>query len=93
MHAALLLFCKVFNGENVEQNIVAAWMAFLFGAPAGAVTGLLFHDEAWLGGYDSWRRRLMRLGHVAFFWVFGVADFIFFLLMFSCWRMIRRAAA
>jgi len=51
----------------VEQNIVAAWMAFLFGALAGAVAGLLFHDEAWLGGYGSWRRRLMRLGHVAFF--------------------------
>ncbi len=51
----------------MEQNIVAAWMAFLFGALAGAVAGLLFHDEAWLGGYGSWRRRLMRLGHVAFF--------------------------
>jgi hypothetical protein len=51
----------------VEQNIVAAWIAFLFGALAGAVAGLLFHDEAWLGGYGSWRRRLMRLGHVAFF--------------------------
>lgn len=51
----------------MEQNIVAAWIAFLFGALAGAVAGLLFHDEAWLGGYGSWRRRLMRLGHVAFF--------------------------
>jgi len=51
----------------VEQNIVAAWIAFLFGALAGAVAGLLFHGEAWLGGYGSWRRRLMRLGHVAFF--------------------------
>lgn len=33
------------------------------------------------------------LPHVAFFWVFGIADFVFFLLMYSCWRMVRRAAA
>lgn len=51
----------------MEQNIVAAWIAFLFGALAGAVPGLMFHDKEWLGGYASWPRRLMRLGHIAFF--------------------------
>lgn len=48
-------------------NITAAWIAFLCGALAGAVPGLLFHDSDWLGGYDSWRRRLIRLGHISFF--------------------------
>ena len=51
----------------MESNIIAAWTAFLFGALAGAVPGLLFHDTDWLGGYDSWRRRLIRLGHISFF--------------------------
>lgn len=48
-------------------NIYAAWTAFLLGSVAGAVTGLFFHDENWLGGYGSWRRRMIRLGHIAFF--------------------------
>ena len=34
---------------------------------AGAAQGLFFHRAEWLGGYESWRRRLMRLGHVSFF--------------------------
>jgi len=29
--------------------------------------GLGFHREGFLGGYGSWERRLLRLGHVAFF--------------------------
>lgn len=28
--------------------------------------------------------------HMAFFWVFGVADFIFLILMYRCWRSVRR---
>jgi hypothetical protein len=31
----------------------------------GAAAGLRFQTEGWLGGYDSHRRRLLRLGHVA----------------------------
>lgn len=30
------------------------------------------------------------LPHVAFFWVFGVADLIFFVPMYRCWRMVGR---
>ena len=37
------------------------------GCVAGAVTGLFFHGEGWLGGYSSWHRRMIRLGHIAFF--------------------------
>ena len=48
-------------------NIYAAWVGFLLGAVTGVVTGLFFHNEDWLGGYASWSRRLIRLGHVSFF--------------------------
>jgi len=48
-------------------NLHAAWIGILLGAVAGAVQGLFFHDEQWLGGYGSWRRRMMRLGHISFF--------------------------
>lgn len=34
---------------------------------AGACIGLKFTDEHWLAGYDSWERRMIRLGHVSFF--------------------------
>lgn len=48
-------------------NIYAAWIGFLLGALAGAATGLFFHKSDWLGGYASWERRMIRLGHIAFF--------------------------
>lgn len=42
------------------------WATILTGLLAGAAQGLFFHRADWLGGYSSWRRRLMRLGHVSF---------------------------
>jgi hypothetical protein len=48
-------------------NLYAAWIAFLLGALAGVVPGLFFHREAWLDGYASWPRRMIRLGHISFF--------------------------
>jgi hypothetical protein len=39
----------------------------LGGAISGAVVGLYFHDENWIGGYGSFSRRLVRLGHISFF--------------------------
>jgi hypothetical protein len=30
------------------------------------VIGLCFHRADWLGGYSSWPRRLVRLGHISF---------------------------
>lgn len=48
-------------------NIHAAWIAFLLVCVAGAAPGMFFHGEDWLGGYASWRRRMIRLAHVAFF--------------------------
>jgi hypothetical protein len=48
-------------------NLHAAWIGILLGAVAGAAQGLFFHDEQWLGGYGSWPRRMIRLGHISFF--------------------------
>ncbi len=31
----------------------------------GAIIGLFFYQEDFLGGYDSFRRRILRLGHIA----------------------------
>ena len=45
----------------------AAWSGMALGVVAGAVIGLFFHREDWLGGYGSFRRRLTRLGHISFF--------------------------
>jgi hypothetical protein len=39
----------------------------LAGAVSGAVIGLRFHREEWMGGYGSFRRRMTRLGHISFF--------------------------
>ncbi|MBK8191261.1 MAG: hypothetical protein IPK79_12525 [Vampirovibrionales bacterium] len=51
-------------------NAAAAWIAIGVGIIWGALLGLGFERDAWLGGYGSWRRRLLRLGHIA---CFGVA--------------------
>ena len=46
-------------------NVVAGWWLILAAFVVGAVIGLGFHREDFLGGYGSFRRRLLRLGHVA----------------------------
>jgi hypothetical protein len=51
----------------MRVNIYAAWIFFLAGVLTGAATGLFFHGKDWLGGYASWPRRLIRLGHISFF--------------------------
>jgi hypothetical protein len=50
-----------------EFNLRVAWLAILAGLISGTGMGLFFHRPDWLGGYGSWRRRLVRLGHIAFF--------------------------
>jgi hypothetical protein len=47
--------------------LVAGWAGMLAGGLSGAAIGLFFHDERWMGGYGSFRRRLTRLGHISFF--------------------------
>jgi hypothetical protein len=46
-------------------NWQAGWWLILAGFLTGASLGLSFHREEFLGGYGSFRRRLLRLGHIA----------------------------
>ena len=47
-------------------NVLFAWVWILAGLLSGAAIGVCFHDDSWLGGYGSWRRRMLRLGHISF---------------------------
>ena len=57
-------------------NLMTGWLAMLGGVLSGAITGLFFHREDWMGGYGSYRRRLTRLGHISFFGL-GFLNLIF----------------
>lgn len=46
-------------------NWYAGWLYILLAFVTGAVIGLWFHNDQWLGGYTSFRRRILRLGHIA----------------------------
>src|SRR5258706_550195 len=48
-------------------NLAFGWGWILLGVLSGALLGLHFHKEKFLGGYDAWPRRMTRLGHIAFF--------------------------
>jgi hypothetical protein len=43
----------------------AGWSMVLAGLLVGSVLGCFFHREGFLGGYASFPRRLVRLGHIA----------------------------
>jgi len=60
----------------VTANLYAAWIAFFLGSLAGLVSGVFFHRESWLGGYGSWSRRMVRLGHIAWFGI-GILNLAF----------------
>ena len=53
--------------DPLKFSLMAGWYGFLGGVLSGAVMGLLFHREDWLGGYGSRTRRMVRLGHISFF--------------------------
>ncbi len=48
-------------------HVLIGWGAICLGVVSGAVIGLFFHKEDWAGGYGSFRRRMIRLGHISFF--------------------------
>jgi hypothetical protein len=62
----------------LRTNLAFAWIWILCGFISGALMGMRFKDERWLGGYTSFPRRLYRLGHISFFalgalnWMFAV---------------------
>ncbi len=63
-----------------QWNMLAGWTGMIFGLLSGAVIGLFFHKDTFAGGYTSFRRRMMRLGHVAFFGL-GIINVIFSLTL------------
>lgn len=67
-------------------NFYAAWLAILLGLTSGTIQGLFFHDENWLGGYGSWTRRMLRLGHISFF---GLAFLNFAFVMSALYLKLR----
>jgi hypothetical protein len=66
--------------EIGAPNLLAGWIAMLAGAVTGAIIGLFFHREEWMGGYSSLRRRMTRLGHISF-WGIGFINILFALSM------------
>ena len=57
-------------------NLYCGWICIMAGVLSGALIGLFFHDEDWMGGYPSYRRRLIRLGHISFFGM-GLLNILF----------------
>ena len=53
------------QGVCVPLNWRIGWGMVLAAFVGGAVIGLGFHRDDFLGGYTSFRRRLWRLGHIA----------------------------
>jgi hypothetical protein len=51
----------------LRLHLAIAWLWIIVGFASGAFMGMRFHQEDWLGGYGSHRRRLYRLGHISFF--------------------------
>jgi len=52
---------------GADVNVLAAWIGFLLAMLSGIIPGLFFRGEKWMGGYNSWERRLTRLGHISLF--------------------------
>jgi len=59
-----------------EWNLWAGWAGMIGGLVSGAMIGLFFHRAEFAGGYGSFRRRLLRLGHIAFFGL-GIINVLF----------------
>ena len=65
----------------MSLNLYTAWIAFLLGCIAGAIPGIFFHNANWLGGYSSWKRRIIRLAHISFFGI-GALNLAFALTVY-----------
>jgi len=63
-----------------NPNLFLAWLWILLGFVTGMILGIFFHDEKWLGGYASFKRRMYRLGHISFFGL-GVANLLFWVTL------------
>jgi hypothetical protein len=68
--------------EPARFNLMIGWIAMVAGATSGATIGLFFQRDEWMGGYASLRRRMIRLGHIAFFGL-GIINVLFALSLFA----------
>jgi len=50
----------------MDLHLFFTWIWIAVGLTVGAGLGLFWASDDWLGGYASWPRRLIRLGHIAF---------------------------
>lgn len=57
-------------------NEAFGWLCITTGFVTGIALGAGFRGEQWLGGYASWRRRLLRLGHISLFGL-GLLNILF----------------
>lgn len=62
--------------DPTRLHLLIGWTSMVAGVLSGAVIGLFFHQDDWLGGYGSLRRRMVRLGHIAFFGL-GILNVLF----------------
>lgn len=60
------------------MNLHIGWWGILTGFLYGGLLGLFFYQENWQGGYISWKRRMLRLGHISFFGIGFINLFFFF---------------
>ena len=86
------------NAPLFQINLHLAWLWLLLGFVTGMMLGMFFHDEKWLGGYASHKRRMYRLGHISFFGL-GTVNLMFYftaqlfgagnpLLAFASWALV-----
>lgn len=71
----------IWHSPNI--NLLMAWTWILAGSGSGALLGLRFACDNWLGGYASFRRRMYRLCHISFFGL-GFINLLFWLTTRTC---------
>jgi hypothetical protein len=53
------------SSAHLPANWLFGWVLILLSFLTGALLGMGFYRNEFLGGYDSFRRRIIRLGHIA----------------------------
>lgn len=74
-------------------NWYFGWSLILAAFITGAILGLYFHKKDFMGGYDAFRRRMARLGHIALA-ALGMLNILFALTPVEPdpWTVMPRAA-
>ncbi|NOZ41010.1 MAG: hypothetical protein GXP24_12420 [Planctomycetes bacterium] len=60
------------------MNWYFGWGMIFTAFVTGAIIGLYFHSDDFLGGYGSFRRRILRLGHIALA-ALGMVNILYYL--------------